>query len=107
LGALTAGDQLVELHTVRLQFDRIDDHFDQIVARTLQRGIEHAVDFLDPVAQFARGPRQSALGHIAGKRDHQNREFGDIDLVDRGLVGALRQVGLGIGNLVADVIQRL
>ena len=52
------------------------------------------------------GSRQRALGHVAGQRDDQHREFGEVDLVDGRLVGALRQVALGVGDLGADVLQR-
>ena len=73
----------------------------------MQRAFQHARNFLDAVAQFARGGGQHTLGHMAGESNDQHREFGNIDLVDRRLLRRLRQIGFGILHLGARVLQRL
>ena len=95
LGA-DALDELVELQPVGGQLHRIDDDLDQVLARALQHRLQHARHLLDAVAQLARRRRQRPLGHVAGKRHDQHREFGEVDLVDGRLLGGLRQVALGI-----------
>ena len=81
-------NELIELEAVGGQLHRIDDRFDEFVARTLDDAFQNAGHFLDAVAQLSGGGRQDALRHIAGKRDDEHRKFGEVDLVDGRLLDA-------------------
>src|SRR5690606_23875930 len=72
--------------------------------RALQRTFQHAGNLLDPVPQLMCGVCQHPLGQIAREGDDEDREFRDVDFVDRRLVGALRQFALRVGNLCAHVL---
>ena len=106
LEAPTPAISCSSLEPVGRQLHRVDDHLDEILARALQRRLEHAGHFLDAVAQVARRRRQRPLGNIARERHHHDREFRKVDLVDGRLVGALGQVALGVGDLGAHVLER-
>ena len=95
------------MQTVGTQFHGINDDFHQIFASTLQCGIKHARHFLDTVAHGTRSDSQCTLWNVARKGYDQNREFGNVDFVDCWFVSAVRQVTLGVGDLVADIVQRL
>ena len=99
-------DQLVELEAVGIELHRVDDHLDEIVGASLEIGIQDAWRLFDAVAQVPRGIDQHPLRRIACERDDEHRELGEVDLVDHRLVGVLRQVALGVGDLGAHILER-
>ena len=107
VAGIDALDHLVELEPVGGELDGVDDDVDLLVAGALQCAFENAGDFLDAVAQFARGLGEDAFGQVAGQRDDEDREFGNVDLVDGRLVDALRQFAPRVGHLGADVLERV
>ena len=102
------GDQLVELQPVGRELHRVDDHLDEVVAHALQRGVEHARHLLDR-GRAARAPPavSSRSGTSPDSVTTSTGNSREVDLVHRRLVDAVGQVGLGVGDLVAHVLQRL
>src|SRR3546814_11085949 len=79
----------------------------QLVAVADNLCLQHAGDALDAILKIAGDAQQGALRRGAGERDGEHREQREIDLVDRRLLGVLRQLGLGEVDLLAHVGQRL
>ena len=100
-------DHLLQAQSVGRQLDRVDDRLDQFLPHALDRALENARHFLDLVAQRLGRDGQHALRHVAGEGDDEDGEFRDVDLVDRRFLGALRDVALGVLDLVAHVDQRI
>ena len=84
-GHLACGDQLVVLghhrdqlgggDVVGLEPERVDDHFQHLVAVACELGLEHGVDALDLVLQVLGEVDEAAFGHVAGEVDDEDREL--------------------------------
>ena len=90
-------------HIVAFHLQRVDDDFQHLIAMPGQLGFQHTAIgfqcFLQVLGQFD----QCALRHLAGQRDDQHGELGQIDFVDCRLFGSVGKLDLGLIDLVADI----
>jgi hypothetical protein len=101
------GEQVVELKAVALHQQGIDHDLEQLFPLAGDVDLEHARQRLEASAQLTRMRQQRPLRHLAREGDHEHREQREVDLADDRLVGAVGQLGLGLIDLLAHVLERL
>ena len=96
-------DQLTRRNVIGFESQRVDFNEQHLVALAGQLGVQNRVEALDFILKFLGDTDQGAFGHLSSQVDNNHREFGEVDLVDRILVGALWKLCLGGIHRVAHI----
>ena len=111
------GDQLIvaahetedlgEVDAVGVHHRRVDEDLDHLFTVATDLDVEHAGDSLDLLLEVAGDAEQHALAGGARDAEGEDREEGDVDLLDQGLVAIVGQLRLGKVDLLADIDEGL
>ena len=96
-------DELICGDVVGLKAQRVDDDLDHLVSVARDPGLEHRFKTLETILKILGQPRHGAFRHVAAEIDDDDREFAEIDLVDRVFLSAFGKFGLGRVHRVAHI----
>ncbi len=96
-------DQLARRDVVAFKPQGIDHHFQHLVAIAGNACLEDRVEPFEAVLQVLGDLHHRALGHGARHVDDDDRKLGEVDLVDRILLGAAGELRLRVRHRVAHI----
>ena len=100
-------DQFARGDVVGLKPQRIDHHLQHLVPLSREPRFEHGVQPFEPVLKVLGDLHQCSFRHVPGQVHDDNREFGEVELVDRVIVGPVRELRLGLVHGGAHIGENL
>ena len=105
---VVAVDELQEVSVwnfVAFQPQRIDDNLKDFVPISGDFSLQYARQAFEFIPQVASQAQQGAFGDFARQHDDQHGKQANVDLVDDGLVGVIRQLALGDVDFLSKILK--
>ena len=96
-------DQFAGRHVVGFKAQRVDDHFEHLVAVARNSGLKHRVHAFQIVLQILCYARHGAFRHRTGEVHNDDRKLREVDFIDGILLGPVWKIGLCFVHRVTNI----